>query len=85
MTCRLVKQYIEKKYVLIIGEVMDLEIEDRFIDADGGFKRDFANPLLACLNNRGINFATIKMTGHFEKYEAMFPYGKDVLAHIYNG
>lgn len=84
MTCRLVRQYVEKEYVLIVGRVMDLEAKDEVLGAENGFDPNRANPLLACLNNRGIDFTTISETGRFETYGAMFPDGKDVLAHLYD-
>ncbi|WP_281795146.1 flavin reductase family protein [Desulforhabdus amnigena] len=83
MECSLVRQHIEKEYVLIIGKVKRLEMQEDLLDAAGGFDPHKADPLMVLLNNSGMRFVTVKDTGYTEPYGAMFPDGKDRLAHLY--
>jgi flavin reductase (DIM6/NTAB) family NADH-FMN oxidoreductase RutF len=83
MECTLVRQYVEKEYVLIVGKVKLLEIDERFLDARGGLDPGKAEPLMALLNNTGMRFVTLKDTGHSEPYGAMFFDGRDALADLY--
>jgi len=81
--CRLVKQYVEKQYVLIIGRVVAFDMAEEFMDVDGGINPARAEPLMMLQNNLGMRFVTLKDIGRFEPYGAMFADGRDPLAHLY--
>lgn len=80
LECRLFKQYIEKRYVLIVGQVVRLEIDERVMDKHGGMNLALARPLLASLDDQGVRYATACDLGWTEPYAAMFPSGKDPLS-----
>ncbi len=84
MECRLVKQYVEKQYVLIIGQVVAFDIDEQYAAADGGINPTAAEPLMMLQNNNGMRFVTLKDIGRTEPYGAMFFDGKDMLAHLYD-
>jgi flavin reductase (DIM6/NTAB) family NADH-FMN oxidoreductase RutF len=84
MECTLARQYIEKEYVLIVGKVELLEIDERALAADGGLDPARAEPLMALLNNTGMRFVTVKDAGHSASYGSMFFDGQDALAHLYH-
>ena len=83
LECELVKQYVEKSHVLILGRVVNLEFDDDCLDENGGYDPDKAQPLMMLQNNKGMRFVTLKDLGAFEPYGAMFPDGKDILAPHY--
>ncbi len=83
LECELVKQYVEKSHVLILGRVVNLEFDDGCLDENGGFDPEKAQPLMMLQNNKGMRFVTLKDLGAFEPYGAMFFDGKDILAPHY--
>lgn len=83
LECRLVKQYVEKSHVLILGRVVCLEFDDACLDADGGLDPAKARPLMMLQNNRGMRFVTITDLGAFQPYGAMSADGLDPLAVLY--
>ena len=83
LECELVKQYIEKEYVLIVGRVKHFEIADQYLDDAGGLDPEKAQPLIMLLNGLGMRFTTVKEGGSFVPYGAMFPDGKDPLAGLF--
>ena len=83
LECRLHKQYVEKRYVLVVGQVLRLELNDRFLDQRGGLDPERARPLLAALDQEGVGYTTARRVEHWEPYGAMFPTGQDPLAGLY--
>ncbi len=81
--CTLHRQYIEKEYVLLIGRVQHLEMDDRFLDEQEGLDPARAEPLMVLLNRGGMRFVTVRDTGRFASYGSMFPDGHDPLEHLY--
>ncbi|MGD9125024.1 MAG: flavin reductase family protein [Desulfarculaceae bacterium] len=83
LECRLHKQYLEKSYVLVVGQVLRLEIDDRYLDSHNGLDLTTAQPLMASLNEEGVRWATIQDLGMGAPYSDMFPGGQDPLAKLY--
>jgi len=84
LECRLRKQYLEKSYVLVVGQVLRLEMDERFVTARGGLDLSKAQPLMASLDEEGVNWATVRDLGKGAPYGAMFPHGQDPLAKLYH-
>lgn len=80
LECRLHKQYVEKSYVLVVGQVLRMEVRDDLVNERGGLDLAKAQPLLACLDREGIRWATAREIGKSEPYGAMFPNGQDPMA-----
>ncbi|MCB2228211.1 MAG: flavin reductase family protein [Desulfarculaceae bacterium] len=80
LECRLAKQYVEKSYVLVVGQVLRMEVEDSLVNERGGLDLEKARPLLASLDQQGMRWATATDLGKGEPYGAMFPGGQDPLA-----
>ncbi|MBW1784293.1 MAG: flavin reductase family protein [Deltaproteobacteria bacterium] len=83
MECDLIKEYEEDKFVLILGRVLRLEVDDRVLNADGSLNIEKAMPLMMTGSRKGIHFSTIKDLAHHEPFSAMFPDGKDPLGSLY--
>jgi len=80
LECRLHRQYVEKSYVLVVGQVLRLEVRDDLVNQQGGLDLAKAQPLLASLDREGVRWATARDLGKGEPYGAMFPNGQDPLA-----
>lgn len=80
LECRLAKQYVEKSYVLVVGQVLRMEVESSLVNQQGGLDLEKARPLLASLDHEGVRWATATSLGKSEPYGAMFPGGQDPLA-----
>ena len=80
LECRLHKQYVEKSYVLVVGQVLKMELADEVAGEQGGLDLAKARPLLASLDQQGMRWVTINSLGKSEPYGAMFPGGQDPLA-----
>ena len=83
MECELVKQYVEKSHVLVLGRVVNLEFDRNCLDENGGLDPEKAQPLMMLQNNKGMRFVTVRDIGVFEPYGAMFFDGEDMLAEHY--
>ena len=83
MECERVKEYEEDKFVLILGRVLRLEVDDRVLNADGFLNIEKAMPLMMTGSRKGMHFSTMKDLAHHEPFSAMFPDGKDPLAGLY--
>ena len=84
LECSLHRQYVEKEYVLLIGRVKHFEMDEHGTDANQGLDPATADPLMVLLNKNGMRFVTVRDTGRFEPYGAMFPDGRDPLAELYS-
>jgi len=80
LECRLAKQYVEKSYVLVVGQVLRMEVAEGMVNQRGGLDLQRARPLLASLDREGVHWATAVDLGKGEPYGAMFPGGQDPLA-----
>ncbi len=83
MECRLDKLYEEKAYVLIIGKVVRLEVDDAVLGEDGALDLERARPLMMTGSRQGMHFCTAAAIGRFEPFGAMAPNGRDPLASLY--
>lgn len=77
MECGLFKLYEEPKYVLVMGKVLRLEVNDAVLASDGGLDVGKARPLMMVGSRKGMHFCTAVETGRFEAFGAMFREGKD--------
>jgi len=83
MECELYKLYEEPQYVIIVGKVLRLEVNDAVLTADAELDIEKATPLMMFGNRKGMQFCSVSNTGHFEPFGAMFPNGKDPLSDKY--
>ncbi len=71
-------------YVLILGKVVCLEVEDSVYDKESGsWDVEKAKPLMMTGSDEGMHFCTVNSIGKFEPYGAMFKNGKDPLERMY--
>lgn len=83
MECRLDKLFEESRYILIMGKVVHLEVDDSVYHEDGSLDLARARPLMMTGSDTGMQFSTVTSTGDFEPFSAMFPDKKDPLAKMY--
>jgi flavin reductase (DIM6/NTAB) family NADH-FMN oxidoreductase RutF len=83
MECERVKENEEEKFVLILGRVLRLEIDDSVMEPEGRIDVEKAMPLMMTGSRKGMHFCTLKDLAHQEPFGAMFPDGKDPLAARY--
>jgi len=83
MECKLHRLFEEPDYVLILGQVLHLEIDDEVLSPQGGLDVAKAKPLMMTGLGKGMHFCTLQDIGHFEPFSAMFASGKDPLAAKY--
>ncbi len=83
MECDLVKEYEEDKFVLILGRVLRLEVDDRVLNADGSLNIEKAMPLMMTGSRKSMHFSTMKDLAQHEPFSAMFSDGKDPLGSLY--
>ncbi|AAM04757.1 flavin reductase family protein [Methanosarcina acetivorans] len=68
-------------YLLILGKVVHLEVEDNIYNKeDGSWDIEKAKPLMMTGSDRGMHFSTASDIGKFETFGAMFEDGKDPLS-----
>lgn len=91
MECKLTKIYKDKDpigipYLLIIGEVVHLEVDDDCLDEEYGvLDLNKVKPLMILESDKGMHFCTIEDLNKFETFGAMFSDGKDSLEWMYEG
>ena len=83
MECETEKIFEEKKYLLIMGKVVHLEVDDQAMGDDGALDLESARPLMMTGSNKGMHFCRAVDTGRFEPFSAMFPSGRDPLGGKY--
>ncbi len=88
MECKLHSMYEEIyqgiPYILILGKVVNLEVNDEIYNPnDGSWDLEKAKPLMMTESDRGMHFCSVKDINHFEPYGAMFEDGKDPLSWMY--
>jgi len=71
-------------YLLILGKVVHLEVEDNIYNKENGsWDMEKAKPLMMTGSDDGMHFCTVKDISKFEPYGAMFENGKDPLSWMY--
>ena len=81
MECHLYKLYDEDPaYILIMGKVRRLEVDDGVLTPEGELDILKARPLMMTGSKKGMHFCTLRDIKKFEPFSAMFPDGKDPLA-----
>lgn len=83
LECRLVREYEEEQFVLLLGRVLRLEVRDDVLDKDGALDVTRARPLMITGSGKGMNFCTLQDLKKGEPFGAMFPDGQDPLAGLY--
>jgi flavin reductase (DIM6/NTAB) family NADH-FMN oxidoreductase RutF len=70
--CSLVEEIAREKFVLVIGKVVHLEVDDRFFNSDGEMDFEKAKPLGAMLGHKGLHFTYPAFSGRYAEYREMF-------------
>jgi flavin reductase (DIM6/NTAB) family NADH-FMN oxidoreductase RutF len=83
MECTLDKLFEEPRYVLIMGKVVHLEIDDTVCRPDGSFDPDKARPLFMTGSDSRMHYCTVTDTGKSDPFGAMFPDRKDPMEKMY--
>ena len=69
--CRLEEEIAREKYVLIVGRVVHLEVDDRFFSEVDGMDYEKAMPLCSIGGPNGIQFVRPVSTGKGDRYASM--------------
>jgi flavin reductase (DIM6/NTAB) family NADH-FMN oxidoreductase RutF len=69
--CTLEEEIAREKFVLIIGKVVHLEVDDRFFSEAEGMDYERAMPLCSMGGPNGMKFVRPVSTGKGDKYAAM--------------
>jgi len=77
MECSLHKLYEEKQYVLIMGKVLRLEVDDNVLNPDESLNLEKARPLMMTGNRQKMSYSTLTETGISDLFSSMFANGKD--------
>lgn len=72
MECQLVEEILREKYALIIGKVVHLEVNDRYVTEKGDIDIESARPLSMVCNSDGIRYTRPVDAGRFAPYAEMF-------------
>lgn len=83
MECTLDKLFEEPRYVLIMGKVVHLEIDDAVYRPDGSWDLGMARPLFMTGSNTSMNYCTVTDTGKSDSFSAMFADRKDPMEKMY--
>lgn len=78
--CTLVEEILREKFSLIIGKVVNLEVDENFFDEEGRMDFENAKPLSCILGPKGLTFTYPRDTGISADYSEMFLRGKEVLS-----
>lgn len=76
MECELIQEHSDEKYVLLIGKVLQFEVADHVLKADGSLDLGKAQPLMMSGLGAGMRFCTVHEIDKFEPFSALFPNGK---------
>ena len=69
--CRLEEEIAREKYVLIVGRVVHLEVDDRFFSEVDGMDYENAMPLCSIGGPNGMQFVRPVSTGKGDRYTSM--------------
>nr|WP_304364495.1 flavin reductase family protein [Methanosarcina sp. KYL-1] len=78
--CTLVEEILREKFSLIIGKVVNLEVDERFFDEEGKMDFEKAKPLTCILGLKGLTFTYPADTGKSASYAEMFLGGKNTVS-----
>jgi len=70
--CVLEEELVREKFVLIIGKVVHLEVDEQSFNADGSMNFQRAKPLSAMLGKDGMSFTYPAFSGRYAEYREMF-------------
>ncbi|HOT06968.1 MAG TPA: flavin reductase family protein [Methanotrichaceae archaeon] len=70
--CKLSEELDRQRFVLIIGRVVHLEVDDRLFNSSGEMDFEKAKPLVAMLGKEGMSFAYPVFSGRYAEYRDMF-------------
>lgn len=76
MECTLVEEICRENYVLVIGKVERLEVDDRFFTPDGEMDPAVAQPLCMLCGKSGMRFTYPAEGGEYRAYAEMFSWKK---------
>jgi flavin reductase (DIM6/NTAB) family NADH-FMN oxidoreductase RutF len=82
MECTVDKLFEEPQYILIMGKILRLEVDDG-VCSDGNWDVKKARPLMMTSSKKGMSYCTVEELGIYESPGAMFPDGKDPMAKMY--
>jgi len=72
MECSLAEEICREKYVLVIGKVERLEVDDRFFNSDGEMDPEAARPMCMLCGRSGMRFTHPAAGGEYREYSEMF-------------
>ncbi|AAM06691.1 TPA: flavin reductase family protein [Methanosarcina acetivorans] len=78
--CTLVEEILREKFSLIIGKVVNLEVDEKFFDEEGQMDFEKAKPMSCVLGSKGLTFTCPKDSGKSADYSEMFLGGKEALS-----
>jgi flavin reductase (DIM6/NTAB) family NADH-FMN oxidoreductase RutF len=70
--CILQEEIVREKFVLVVGKVVHLEVDDRFFNSQGEMDFEKAKPLGVMLSHAGLHFTHPVPTGRYAEYREMF-------------
>jgi flavin reductase (DIM6/NTAB) family NADH-FMN oxidoreductase RutF len=70
--CVLLEEIAREKFVLVVGKVVHLEVDDRFFNSLGEMDFQRAKPLGVMLGQDGMNFTYPVFSGRYAEYKEMF-------------
>lgn len=70
--CVLQEEIAREKFVLVVGRVVHLEVDDRFFNSQGEMDFERARPLGVMLGKEGMYFTHPASTGRYAEYREMF-------------
>lgn len=70
--CTLKEEIVRDKFVLVIGKVVHLEVDDRFFSVQGEMDFQRAKPLGVMLGQNGMSFTYPEFSGRHAEYKEMF-------------
>ena len=80
MECETQTIHKGKGYLLVMGKVLHLEVDDAVLTPDHRLDPDKARPLMMTGSKKGMHYSTVTGLGEFDPFGAMFPDGRDPLA-----
>lgn len=70
--CVLLEEIVRDKFVLVIGKVVHLEVDDRFFNELGEMDFKRAKPLGVMLGSQGMSFTYPEFSGRHAEYKEIF-------------
>lgn len=70
--CVFLEEVVREKFVLVIGKVVHLEVDDRFFNLNGDMDFEMAKPLGVMLGSEGLIFTYPVYSGRHATYREIF-------------